>query len=248
MKRIAVIGGDGTGPEVVAEGLKCLQVVAEKVGFEYETEEFDTLKQKAKYGKQDSFNAGKIKPENISGNGSVKLRLTAHNVAEKNTDDKSGQALVGTGGKQTGIAWFNYALVTPVPVPGRVNINSAPERLLSSLPGIESTVAKNIFYGTDRNGKRSLKPYQRLGDILKVKGMTPEIFERCANILALDSSAFTIEIEAQIVSRASRREHPNLKKGPVRNVDIIAARKKRFIINYDRTENDNFRFNLLEKN
>ncbi len=41
MMRIAVIGGDGTGPEVVAEGLKVLQAVSEKVGLEYETQEFD---------------------------------------------------------------------------------------------------------------------------------------------------------------------------------------------------------------
>ncbi|KKM06320.1 hypothetical protein LCGC14_1745190, partial [marine sediment metagenome] len=39
--RIAVIGGDGTGPEVVAEGLKVLQAVAEKVGLTYETTELD---------------------------------------------------------------------------------------------------------------------------------------------------------------------------------------------------------------
>jgi len=39
--RIAVIGGDGTGPEVVAEGLKVLRAVAEKVGFAYDTTEFD---------------------------------------------------------------------------------------------------------------------------------------------------------------------------------------------------------------
>ena len=39
--RIGVIGGDGTGPEVVAEGLKALKVVAEKVGFEYETKDFN---------------------------------------------------------------------------------------------------------------------------------------------------------------------------------------------------------------
>ncbi|RPI24103.1 MAG: 3-isopropylmalate dehydrogenase [Acidobacteria bacterium] len=38
--RIAVIGGDGTGPEVVAEGLKVLKVVAEKVGFKYELKKF----------------------------------------------------------------------------------------------------------------------------------------------------------------------------------------------------------------
>jgi len=39
--RIAVIAGDGTGPEVVAEGLKVLKAVAKKVGFEYELTEFN---------------------------------------------------------------------------------------------------------------------------------------------------------------------------------------------------------------
>lgn len=39
--RIAVIGGDGTGPEVVAEGLKVLKAVSQKIGFQYTTKEFD---------------------------------------------------------------------------------------------------------------------------------------------------------------------------------------------------------------
>ena len=39
--KIAVIPGDGTGPEVVVEGLKCLKAAAEKCGFKYETVEFD---------------------------------------------------------------------------------------------------------------------------------------------------------------------------------------------------------------
>jgi 3-isopropylmalate dehydrogenase len=39
--KIAVIPGDGTGPEVVAEGLKALQAVSERVGFRYETVTFD---------------------------------------------------------------------------------------------------------------------------------------------------------------------------------------------------------------
>ena len=39
--RIAVIGGDGTGPEVVAEGLKVLRAAAQKVGLEVETKDFD---------------------------------------------------------------------------------------------------------------------------------------------------------------------------------------------------------------
>ncbi len=39
--KFAVIPGDGTGPEVVNEGLKVLKAVAEKNGFKYETTHFD---------------------------------------------------------------------------------------------------------------------------------------------------------------------------------------------------------------
>ena len=38
---IAVIPGDGTGPEVVAEGLKVLQATAEKMGFSYRLSHYD---------------------------------------------------------------------------------------------------------------------------------------------------------------------------------------------------------------
>ena len=38
MYKIAVIPGDGTGPEVVAEGLKVLKAVSEKFKFKYQLE------------------------------------------------------------------------------------------------------------------------------------------------------------------------------------------------------------------
>ncbi|MDD5120800.1 MAG: 3-isopropylmalate dehydrogenase [Candidatus Omnitrophica bacterium] len=41
MYKIAVIPGDGTGPEVVNEGLKVLQAASKKFGFKYETKLFD---------------------------------------------------------------------------------------------------------------------------------------------------------------------------------------------------------------
>ncbi|MFA6472902.1 MAG: 3-isopropylmalate dehydrogenase, partial [Candidatus Latescibacterota bacterium] len=59
MKRIAVIGGDGTGPEVVAEGLKCLKAVAGKVGFTYETTHFN-------WGGDHYLSTGEILPENVA--------------------------------------------------------------------------------------------------------------------------------------------------------------------------------------
>jgi 3-isopropylmalate dehydrogenase len=41
MHKIAVIAGDGTGPEVIREGLKVLSAVGKAEGFEYETVEYD---------------------------------------------------------------------------------------------------------------------------------------------------------------------------------------------------------------
>jgi 3-isopropylmalate dehydrogenase len=41
MYKIAVIPGDGTGPEVVEQGLKTLEAAASRFGFEYETTAFD---------------------------------------------------------------------------------------------------------------------------------------------------------------------------------------------------------------
>jgi len=213
----------------------------------YKTKQFDMLKKRGQYGKQDSFNADKIKPENISRDGNIKIQLTAHNVVERNTDDKTGKALVGTGGKQTGIAWFNYAIITPVPVPGRVNANTAPPRLLASLPGIESKLANNIYEGIDANGKKKLKPYKSLGDLFKVKGMTPNIFEKCANILVLDSSVFTVEVEAQILKRTGgeRRLFQRPKSENVSVDNVIASRKKRFVIEAEEKQDDYI--NIIEK-
>jgi 3-isopropylmalate dehydrogenase len=41
MYKIAVIPGDGTGPEVIREGLKVLEAVSKKAGFKYETKMYD---------------------------------------------------------------------------------------------------------------------------------------------------------------------------------------------------------------
>ena len=41
MYKIAVLPGDGTGPEVAREGVKVLDAAAEKFGFKYEKVEYD---------------------------------------------------------------------------------------------------------------------------------------------------------------------------------------------------------------
>lgn len=54
--KIAVLGGDGTGPEVVAEGLKVMAAVAKSEGFTYETEHLD-------WGGDRYLRTGEIIPE-----------------------------------------------------------------------------------------------------------------------------------------------------------------------------------------
>ncbi|MBN2293576.1 MAG: 3-isopropylmalate dehydrogenase, partial [Pirellulales bacterium] len=56
MLKIAVIGGDGTGPEVAAEGMKVLKAVADSEGIKYETKNFD-------YGGDRYLKTGEILPE-----------------------------------------------------------------------------------------------------------------------------------------------------------------------------------------
>ncbi len=54
--KIAVIGGDGTGPEVVREGLKVLEAAASKCNFKYETVEYD-------FGGERYLKTGEVLPE-----------------------------------------------------------------------------------------------------------------------------------------------------------------------------------------
>ncbi|MCE5193882.1 MAG: 3-isopropylmalate dehydrogenase [Nitrospiraceae bacterium] len=54
---IAVIPGDGTGPEVIAEGIKVLDAASEKFGFKLEYKYFD-------YGGNSYLKTGEVLPEN----------------------------------------------------------------------------------------------------------------------------------------------------------------------------------------
>ncbi len=57
--RIAVIGGDGTGPEVTAEALKVLATIARLEGIPYELQEFD-------FGGERYLRTGEALPENAA--------------------------------------------------------------------------------------------------------------------------------------------------------------------------------------
>lgn len=59
MYKIAVIGGDGTGPEVVREGLKVLEAASKKCEFTYETTDYD-------FGGERYLRTGEILPESAA--------------------------------------------------------------------------------------------------------------------------------------------------------------------------------------
>ena len=170
-------------------------------------------KKRQQYLKEDRFYAGKITPANISDDGDFKLKLISHDVIESGLKDAEKQGVKAEKRVQTGYAWFNYAVITPVPVPGRININTASKRLLRSLPGMNRKLAKNIAYGINSNDKSKLKPYKMLGDLLKVKGMTLDIFEKCANLLCVDTSSYTLNINAQTIKDINSDGKFNEKEG-----------------------------------
>ena len=186
----------------------------------FKNNKFESLCKRKKYKKSDCFFAGNISPDNISDVGDFKLKITSHDVVELGLKHSAKQGKKAQRNFQTGYAWFNYALISPVPVFGKVNINTANERLLGSLPGINSKLAKNIARGIDSTGKPALKPYNHLGDLLYVKGMTIDILERCANILCLNTYAYTLNIEAQII-----KDSNNNGKFDSKNGDKIEARQ-----------------------
>jgi len=57
--KIAVMGGDGTGPEVAAEGVKVLKAAADKFNFHLELKDFD-------YGGERYMRTGEVLPDNAA--------------------------------------------------------------------------------------------------------------------------------------------------------------------------------------
>ena len=163
----------------------------------YTEEKWDSLCKRKKYSKEDSFLAGTITPDNINNNGDIRMRLTSHDVVDNTKMVEAAKGRIPQPSR-TGYAWFNYVMISPVPVVGRVNFNTAPKELLAAMPGINIQLAKYIAEGIDENGKPTLKPYKSPSDILNVKGMKLENYKRFANLICVDSYVYTAKIEAEL--------------------------------------------------
>jgi hypothetical protein len=205
------------------------------------TERWDTLSTRKKYRKEDCFNAGKITPDHTSPDGDLKIKLTAHDVAETGLAAQEDEGGIATE-YQSGYAWFNYAVVTPLPVVGRVNVNTAPARLLESLPGITPKLAGNIEKGVNADGVACLKPYTRLSDLFEVKDFTIDAFHRCANLLSINSYAYTVEVEAETLKDVNDDGKYSM------NIDRVnATRKKRYVMELNPVPNGYSKVRQVEK-
>ena len=94
------------------------------------------------------------------------------------------------------------------------------------MPGINNKLAKNISAGKSDNDRYTLKPYKQLGDLLNVRGMTIDIFQRIANLVCLNSSAYTINVDLQVIKDLNRDGKFSENEGD----KILAEKHKRIVI------------------
>ncbi len=134
------------------------------------------------YNKADGLYCGMIKPEHISSKGGIRLKLTPHNLENQDC---------------SGFAWFDCVYMAPVGMEGKININTASERVLGALKNITPKLAHNIAQGMDPVGRPDLKPYKQESDLLDVAGITPDIFKDICNLVTTRSDQFRVAAIAQ---------------------------------------------------
>lgn len=174
--------------------------------FNFTTREYDTLPlprdaardaddpyarrgaRRVRYEKSDSVYCGMISPDHISPRGGVRLKIRASQLNHP---------------KSSGMAWFNYAYLTPAVTYGKININTASPRVLSALRHITPARAMDIYRGVDNFGNARLKPYRRITDLLDVRGITPAIFQDIVNLITVRSDQFRVTVRAEVFDDVS---------------------------------------------
>lgn len=134
------------------------------------------------YDKQDGVYCGQVSPDHISSDGGIRLRLVARNLQDE---------------RNSGFAWFDFAYLSPAAVSGKININTASERVLRALNGMTPEIAFNIYNGIDNDGRKTLKPYQDIADILDVRTVSADLFARICNLITTRSDQFRVRIVAE---------------------------------------------------
>ena len=145
------------------------------------------------YEKNDGLFCGTILPQHISSKKGIKLKIVPHGLEGK---------------KGSGFAWFDYAYLAPGTVCGKININTASPRILSSLPGISPNLAKNILKGSGK-----IRQYKKITDILDAKGFSTEIYGKICNLITTRSDQFRIQVFAEALKDVNNDGKFNSKNG-----------------------------------
>jgi len=153
--------------------------------YDYEKNQYELIARARQYDKNDSIDAGFISPRHISPSGGLRLRLDASGL--KNQYSR-------------GFAWFDYLYLTPVPVHGVINVNTASPRILMALNGVDDKLAEAISKGLNSAGQPRLKPYRSIGDLLNVRGMTIDRFAGLANLVTVRSDQYSVSVIAQSIA------------------------------------------------
>jgi len=180
------------------------------------------------YDKADSIYCGIIKPEHISVNGALKLKLIPHNLEDQDC---------------SGFAWFDYVYLTPGTTSGKININTASERVLRALNDITPEIAENIRLGkTPESKSSSIRPYKNITDILEIDGITPEIFGKIANQITARSDQFRISVIAQALNDSNQDGKFNSDAGD----EVIAETRIEEIVDRTGLTDDNSETDLFK--
>ena len=157
-----------------------------------------SMRKRVRYDKNDRAYLGLIHGCHVSAKGGIKIKIIPHNLS---------------GVDSSGKAWLDYVYLAPGPSAGRINVNTAEERVLTSLKGVTPALARNIARGIDSYGAASLKPYKNTTDILNVKGFTPELFGSIANLITTRSDQFRVKVITQTITKLSKDENFNEQDG-----------------------------------
>ena len=151
----------------------------------YKLKKFEIIAKRIQYGKNDVAEAGKIKKDNISETGEIRMQIVPHDLQDPDCSGK---------------AWFDYATISPRPAFGKININTAQPEVLIALQGMNKKLAKNIARGIDKSGHKTLYPYNSISDLLKVKGMTHEAYYLISPQVTVLSASFSGTAFAEVIN------------------------------------------------
>jgi hypothetical protein len=150
--------------------------------YNFATRAYEQIGRSLQYDKSDTVYVGMLQPQHLSSSGGLRLKVTPKQLGSQYA---------------SGFAWFDHVLLTPVPVAGRINVNTAEPRVIMTLGAVSPALARDIAAGINAAGQPQLKPYRSTGDLLLVRGMTPDLFSRIANLVTVRSEQFTVYVTAQ---------------------------------------------------